>query len=121
VGRGFASGERSIEVLGSIAVNSAHNSVLSVAVNTGAVGVLFFCLGFYSVMFTLYRADLMGHSVAYPVLVALVVGLINSMSYPLVGSDWKYVTTPFLGIVAYASVFLGPGCDTIPEEYVPAC
>jgi O-antigen ligase len=120
VGYGFASGERSIEVLGSIAVNSAHNSVLSVAVNTGIVGLLFFCVGFYRVLATLYRAEWAGDRVAYPVLLALIVGLINSMSYPLVGSDWKYVTTAFFGIVAYASVFLSPVFDSVQEEYVPA-
>ena len=118
-GRGFASGERSVEVLGRATVNSAHNAILSVAVNTGTIGLLFFCVGLYSIALILYRADRMGDGVAYPILVALVVGLVNSMSYPLIGSEWRYATTPFLGIVTYASIFLTPVHYTVRSELAP--
>ncbi len=119
VGHGFASGERSVEVLGGNTVNSAHNAVLSVAVNTGAIGLLFFCVGLWCIAWALYRADQMGDRVAYPVLVALIVGLVNSMSYPLLGSEWRYTTTPFLGILTYASVFLTPVHYPVRSECPP--
>ena len=108
LGHGFAAGEKGVQVFGYRVVNSTHNAIMSVAVNTGIVGLLFFCSGFYRVVSTLYQADLAGSRVAYPILVALMVGLLNSMAYPLVGSDWRYTTTPFLGIVAYASIFVAP-------------
>ena len=117
LGHGFASGEKSVQVYGYRVVNSTHNAILSVAVNTGIVGLLFFCTGFYRVVSTLYKADLAGYRVAYPILVAMIVGLFNSMAYPLVGSDWRYTTTPFLGIVAYASIFVAPMYQWV-EDYL---
>lgn len=122
LGYGFASGEKSIKVSGGVVFNSAHNSVLSVAVNTGIVGLTLFFVGFYRILSILYRADALGYNVAYPILVAMVVGLINSMSYPLVGSDWRFPTTPFLGIVAYASVFFTPEyCTTEGDAELDFC
>jgi O-antigen ligase len=121
IGYGFASGERSIDIDGMGITSSAHNGALSVAVNTGIVGFVLFALGFYYVMRSLYLADLNGDRFAWPVFVAIVVGLINSMAYPVVGSTWKYPTTAFLGVVAYVSVFVAPGYGAPQEEYLPEC
>jgi O-antigen ligase len=118
---GFASGERSIDIDGMGITNSTHNGALSVAVNTGIVGFLFFGLGLYSVLRSLCLADRGGDTFAWPALVGIVVGLINSMAYPLVGSTWKYPTTGFLGIVAYGSIFLAPGGYVVQEDYLPEC
>ncbi len=108
LGGSFAVGERSIDLWGSGVTNSAHNSLVSVFINTGGVGLGFFVLAWWALLRQAYWCHLQGSPYAYPVIAAVVVGLVNSMSYPLVGSSWKYVTTPFLGIVAYVSVFLAP-------------
>ena len=109
IGYGFASGERSIPVRGTrgIAItNSTHNEIISVVVNTGVVGLLFFGMGLLNIGHALYRADWLGNGFAYPILMAMIVGLLNSMTAPMIGSSWAPHTTPFLGIIAYTSIYL---------------
>jgi O-antigen ligase len=121
IGYGFGAGERSIDIAGRGITDSTHNGLLSVAVNTGIVGLLFFGLGLYRLIRSLWLADLMGNAFAFPILVAIVVGLINSMAYPMIGSTWKYSTTSFLGIMAYGSIFCAPGSYVCEEVCLPAC
>lgn len=110
LGYGFASGEKGIVVLGRDITNWTHNSIVSVLVNTGIVGLLLFVGGFWVIGYTLYRADVLGHPYAYPILMAITVGSLNSLSYPVTGSAWVPATTPFMGLIAYTAIFVS--CDS---------
>lgn len=105
LGYSFAVGERSIMGPGT---NWTHNSVVSVAVNTGAIGLVMFIGGYLTVLYALYRADRFGSPFAFPVAIAILVGFLNSMSYPLIGSIWTGPTSAFMGVVVYTSIYLSP-------------
>jgi hypothetical protein len=115
LGGGFVVGERSVELWGGEGFGSAHNALVSVFVNTGVVGLVLFVGAWFAILHRTWVCHLWGDPYAYPVLIAMLVGLVNGMSYPLVGSSWRYVTTPFFGIVAYVSVFLNPAYYALRE------
>jgi apolipoprotein N-acyltransferase len=89
---------------------------MSVFVNTGIVGSILFAGAWLAILRRTYLCHLWGDPHAYPLLAAMIVGLVNGMSYPLVGSSWRYVTTPFFGIVAYVSIFLNPAYYACRDE-----
>ena len=122
IGSGFAVGERSNEALGGAQCNWAHNSVIGVIVNTGMIGLFLFIGGFCAIGYNLYRADKLGNKYAYPLLISIMIGFLNSMSYPLVGSIWTASTTPFWGIVAYISIYLPSiHSQNIPVDLDSSC
>lgn len=118
IGSGFAVGER--EALGP-GVNWTHNSLLSVTVNTGMVGLLLFIGGFISILYSLYRAQKIGNEFASPLMIAILVGFLNSMSYPLIGSIWTASTTSFWGLLAYVSIYFHQERENVSFVPEPFC
>ncbi len=103
VGYGFGVAEREGQRFGTVALANSHNAVISVAVNTGTVGLCLFGLAILAIGWAAYSAVHRREPHALGCFAVLVTGFVNSMAWPLVGSEWKGYCTSFIWVLGYAS------------------
>lgn len=106
-GHGFLVGERSLSQYGlGLQVISAHNTFLSVLVNTGIIGLILYLLFWLRLGVRLIK--LMGKTVYVVVLIpAIVAAFVNANAFPAIGSDWNYVAPTIYGLLAMVMFKIG--------------
>ena len=120
-GYGFCVGEKSGADFGYFVTQSAHNSLLSVLVNTGWIGVTLYFVVFLGRVFCwTLRALSIDHcsdDVA-AVLAGSVACLVNSMTYPVLGSGFACPSLAIFLLWAYAEKFIWrhDGRDSPPSR-----
>ena len=111
IGYGFPVGEkkpRKLEDGTVFGTYSAHNSVIGVAINTGAVGLIIVLMGSFQIVLATGRGMAAGRIGSITVLAVLATAFLNSMSYPVVGSHWFWPTTVVQGIVGIGVCYVWP-------------
>lgn len=110
LGNGFLIGERNLSSIGlSIKVVSAHNTFISVLVNTGIVGIaLFFCFLVKWVRI-IYRESVCRNKYACILLPVTMAILVNINAFPAIGSDWNYVAPCIYALIVFSFIKLNIG------------
>lgn len=103
-GYGFPTGEKEGFRYGFGLTNSSHNMLISVAINTGFVGLLLFLIFVLKYTLFLIRKLKEGHLDMKWITGAWIVFLVNSLSMPALGSHWMWITSSVLCVLVY-SVF----------------
>lgn len=100
-GYGFPSGEKLGKNFGWVTTSSTHNMLLSVGINTGSIGLFLFgtFLASYTV-FLIKKINLYWEAKYFLAIWFIII--LNSMSYPALGSHWYYVTSPIFFIMIYS-------------------
>ncbi len=106
LGWGFPTGEKEADRFGFAITSSAHNGIISVAINTGVVGLLLFFTALVKIFTAFIKAIQSGKSGASFLMVCIIVGLVNNMTYPLIGSQWFWPTTSLLSLLAFSNCYL---------------
>lgn len=106
LGKGFIVGERSLSNFG-LGHNalSAHNSFMSVLVNTGLIGIfffLFFLIKWFWKVYTLGKKNTYANAL-FP---AMVAAIVNCNSCPALGTDWGYVASCMYCLIAISFIYL---------------
>ena len=106
-GHGFLVGERSLSKYGlGLQVISAHNTFLSVLVNTGIIGLILYLLFWLRLGVRLIK--MMGKTVYVVVCIpAIVAAFVNANAFPAIGSDWNYVAPTIYGLLAMVMFKIG--------------
>lgn len=110
-GWGFPTGEKEYLriALGGVSVMSTHNSVLSVLVNTGLIGFSAFMIAIVQTVVWCFKGASAENPEARVMMGAIAAVLLNSMSYPIIGSHWFWTSTYFFALVAYMGLYVaGP-------------
>ena len=106
LGGGFVVAERSLGKWGINGINvlSAHNTFISVIVNTGIVGLIIFLLFLFKWIYKLFckSNNNIYARILFPPVIA---SIVNCNSMPAIGSDWNY-TSPCLYILIIFSFSL---------------
>lgn len=105
IGNGFLIGERQIVHYIGLAVISAHNSFISVLVNTGIVGILIFILFILKWFYKVY-SYLRTNRYACVLLPAMTATIVNCNAFPAIGSDWNYVAPSVYALIAFVFINL---------------
>lgn len=107
-GWGFPTGEKEYlrMAFDRIVVMSAHNSLISVAINTGLVGLGVFLIAMFDTARWSFRGAALQHPEARVLMAVLAAAYLNSMSYPVIGSHWFWTSTFFFGYVAYGAFYV---------------
>lgn len=105
IGNGLIVGERRIVEYIGLAVISAHNSFISVLVNTGIVGVVIFINFIFKWFLKVYRFQ-STNRYAVILLPAMVATIVNCNAFPAIGSDWNYVAPTVYALIAFAFIIL---------------
>lgn len=101
LGYGFPIGEkraRTLEDGTQFGEGSAHNSIVGIAINTGAVGLGIIFLGVAQVLSATNRSIIAGRSGGVTMIAVIATAFLNSMSYPVIGSHWFWPTTVVQGM-----------------------
>ena len=96
LGGGFVIAERSLGKWGINGINvlSAHNTFISVIVNTGIIGLIIFLLFLFKWIYKLFYKS--NNNVYARILFPLAIAsIVNCNTMPAIGSDWNY-TSPCL-------------------------
>ena len=103
LGYGYIIGERSFALLTNTdkIVFSAHNGYLSVLIGTGIIGMIPFAS---YIILTIYKNFLYSISAEqteeYAILSsAIIMLLLNNISYPALGSDWNFTFPPIMAVL----------------------
>jgi exopolysaccharide production protein ExoQ len=119
LGWGFAVGEKEAGRFGFGLTSSAHNGILSVAINTGSIGLLIF-FGWLTSTFARFHQSAVGGGVwCAACSAALLAGLANNMTYPVVGSHWYAATSTFLLVALLPVVYPGKLAGRAPFARSP--
>ena len=105
IGNGLIVGERRIVEYIGLAVISAHNSFISVLVNTGIMGVVIFINFIFKWFLKVYRFQ-STNRYAVILLPAMVATIVNCNAFPAIGSDWNYVAPTVYALIAFAFIKL---------------
>lgn len=106
LGYGFPVGEKRVHVLDdgtSFGTASAHNAVVSVAINTGIVGLVLVTLASLRLFSAMGRALSAGFAAATTVTSVLTTGFVNSLSYPVMGSHWYWTTSVVIAVAVFGA------------------
>lgn len=103
-GYGFPTGEKEGMKFGWVTTSTSHNMFISVAINTGIVGLLLFFAFIFKYSWFLIT-KLRGGLLDFRWITgAWIVFVVNSMSLPALGSHWLWITSSIFCIMVY-SVF----------------
>lgn len=105
IGNGFLVGERQIVHYIGLAVISAHNSFISVLVNTGITGMLIFVIFIFKWFYKVYHY-LKTNRYACVLLPAMIATVVNCNAFPAIGSDWNYVAPSVYAMIAFVFINL---------------
>ncbi len=108
LGYGFPSGEKFGDRFGWVVTSSSHNAIVSIAINTGLVGLALFAGASIAIMSATWRAYLRGNRCAPLVLSVSATTLANSMTYPVLGSHWFWPCSSFFAVLAFACCSVWP-------------
>lgn len=100
-GYGFPSGEKMGSLFGWEVTSSTHNMLLSVAVNTGTIGLILYLIFIKNYTVFLIRKLKISSEVKYSFAIWVII-VINSMSFPILGSHWSWTTSTAFFIMVYS-------------------
>lgn len=100
-GYGFPSGEKLGSNFGWMTTSSTHNMFLSIAINTGSIGLFLFILFLFNYTFFLIKKMKTYWEAKYLLSIWIII-ILNSMSYPALGSHWYYVTSAIFFVMVYS-------------------
>lgn len=102
-GYGFLVGERMASTKFGIEIPliSAHNSFISVLIGTGSIGMIFFLLFLIKWFYKLYTKAVNRNVFGLILLPVFIAFIINTNSFPAIGSDWNYVGLALYAIYAF--------------------
>lgn len=103
-GYGFPTGEKEGFKFGWITTSSSHNMLISVAINTGIIGLILFIT--FIIKYTLYLIKKLneGYLDFKWITGAWIVFVVNSMSLPALGSHWTWITSSVFCIMGYSVI-----------------
>ena len=105
IGYGFPSGEKEAYRFGWMITSSSHNMAISVAINTGAIGLTLF-FTFLAQYASYILAGLKHEFQDFKWIAgASIIFIINSLSLPALGSEWIWVTSSFFCVMVYSVVY----------------
>jgi exopolysaccharide production protein ExoQ len=100
-GYGFPSGEKMGHLFGWETTSSTHNMFLSVAINTGVIGLFLFTTFIISYTKFLIKRLYVFQGTKYIFGVWIIV-VVNSLSMPALGSNWIWVTSPIFFVMIFS-------------------
>jgi len=105
LGWGFPTGEKEGFKFGWVTTSTSHNMLISVAINTGIIGLLLFST--FMISYTLYIIrKLRDKYFDFKWIAgAWFVFVINSMSLPALGSHWMWLTSSIFFIMVYSVTY----------------
>lgn len=104
LGHGFLVGERSLWKFDlQLMVVSAHNSFISVLVNTGIIGGIIFVYFWIKWIWKVFQTSSKNKYaiIVFPVIISI---LINCNAFPAIGSDWNYVAPSIYSLITFSFV-----------------
>lgn len=108
IGHGFIVGEK-----GSIAAryiafatNTAHNMMISVLINTGLIGLIFWITFLYKQCIICWRYSLKHNPYALVCMPAIIAMFVNANSFPVIGSEWSPVSNPIYALLIFVFVYI---------------
>lgn len=101
-GSGFATGAR----LASRYTTNTHNGLIAVLLGSGALGMAFIILGFYRLIKESLRNIRSRRIGCVGCAAALAVGIVNNMSFSLLGEQWTPPTLVFFSILSLSILFV---------------
>ncbi len=104
-GYGFPTGEKEGLKFGWITTNTSHNMLISVAINTGIIGLLLFLIFIFRYSWFLITRLRDGYRDFKWITGAWIVFIVNSMSLPALGSHWMWITSSIFCVMVYSVVY----------------
>ena len=111
LGYGFPTGEKRVHVLDdgtAFGTASAHNAIVSVAINTGIMGLVIAGLATLRLLGATGQSLSRGSHGGLTLTCVLATGFLNSLSYPVLGSHWYWPTTIVMGMVGFGVYYVWP-------------
>lgn len=105
LGYGFPSGEKEAYRFGWMITSSSHNMIISVAINTGIIGLLLFLAFLTKYYLHIVRGLKAGYYDFKWIVGVWIVLIINSLSLPALGSGWSWMTSSFFCVMVYSVVY----------------
>ncbi len=112
-GWGFAVGERAGKFFGFMYALSAHNGYLSILINTGLLGMLFWIVLFKRLLKSLLSQIIFESPYAIAIASAFLVIAINNNSIPIIGSKWGPLATLAFCLLAFWNIW----CENAPKGF----
>jgi O-antigen ligase len=104
-GYGFPTGEKEGFKYGFSLTSTSHNMLLSVAINTGIIGLVLFSIFIYKYSKFIVKKLRGGYLDMKWIAGVWIVFLVNSLSLPALGSHWMWVTSSAFCVMAYSAVY----------------
>lgn len=112
-GWGFAVGERAGKSFGFMYALSAHNGYLSILMNTGLFGMLFWLVLFKRLIHSLLLQMIFCSPFAIATTSAFIVLAVNNNSVPIMGSNWSPLSTMAFCLLTFWHIW----CENAPKGY----
>lgn len=108
LGHGFIVGEKGAIASKYIlfATNTAHNMMISVLINTGIIGMVFWLMFLWKQCKTCWVNSLRENPYALICFPAIVAMLVNANSFPVIGSEWSPVSPPIYALIIFIFSFI---------------
>ncbi len=113
VGWGFAVGERAGKSFGFMYALSAHNGYLSILINTGLIGMLFWIVLFKRLLKSIFSQIVFESPYAIAIASAFLVIVINNNSVPIIGSNWGPLSTLSFCLLVFWNIW----CENAPRGF----
>ena len=114
LGLGFAVGERSGSMFGYVYTLSTHNGFLSILVNTGIIGCLFW-IPFFSKLLTSVIAHIKAsYRFAIPFASAMVMIIVNNNTAPVLGSIYTAISMTSMLVISFYVIWGNSKQESIP-------
>ena len=105
LGLGFAVGERSGSMFGYIYTLSTHNGFLSILVNTGIVGCIFWARFLIRLGLSILSHITAGSRYSFPVAAAMVMIVVNNMTTPVIGSIYNALSMMVMLLISFYTIW----------------
>lgn len=108
LGYGFIVGEKGAIASKYIlfATNTSHNMMISVLVNTGIIGMVFWLMFLWKQCKICWDNSLIENPYALSCFPALIAMLVNANSFPIIGSEWSPVSPPIYALIIFIFSFI---------------
>lgn len=108
LGHGFIVGEKGAIASKYIlfATNTSHNMMISVLVNTGIIGMVFWLMFLWKQCKTCWANSLRENPYALICLPAIIAMFVNANSFPVIGSEWSPVSPPIYALIIFVFSFV---------------